>query len=105
MVLASATVAGWTGRHACWCGRGVAHGLVFSLVHVSLVAGVSAWTLCHIFSLLGEQSHFSRQQMPWLWGISALLFPAVSMCLLGRPAFSRPPRKWPALAHVLPGWP
>ena len=77
----------------------------FSLVHVSLVAGVSAWTLCHSFSLLGEQSHFSRQQMPWLWGISALLFPAVSMCLLGRPAFSRPPRKWPALAHVLPGWP
>ena len=77
----------------------------FSLVHVSLVAGVSAWTLCHGFSLLGEQSHFSRQQMPWLWGISALLFPAVSMCLLGRPAFSRPPRKWPALAHVLPGWP
>ena len=30
---------------------------------------------------------------------------AVSMCLLGRPAFSRPPRKWPALAHELPWWP
>ena len=51
----------------------------------------------------GKQSHFSRQQMPWLWGILAPLFPGASMGLVGCPAFSQPPRKWPALAHVLSG--
>ena len=51
----------------------------------------------------GEQSHFSRQQMPWLWGISA---PPVSWRFRGSgepPSVFVAPRKWPALAHVLPG--
>ena len=59
-------VVGWTGRHALWCGRGVAHGLAL----FSCARAFGGWRLVGVAS----QFQFARGSSPTLAGSKCLGF-------------------------------